>query len=132
MKMHTVSPETNHYHLYNVSAKAAFMEMDSIAKREETVFMEVTFVQEMEDAWSLTEHFYATAMQGGSETAFSVRMWMNVKNKVITVALMQNVLMYQENTNVSAKLDGWVMAIFVQTLMNASSIRTRVVRTRTA
>jgi len=86
MKMHTVSSETNHYHLYNVSAKAAFMEMDFLAKREETVLMEVTFVQEMEDASILMEHFYATATQGGPETAFSVRTWMNVKNKVITVA----------------------------------------------
>jgi len=48
--------------------------------------MKVTFVQEMEDASNLMEHFYVTATQGGPETAFSVRMWMNVKNEVITVA----------------------------------------------
>lgn len=102
--------------------------MGSLALKGETVSMEVTLAQEMEGALRVMVHLNATATQVGSEMAFSARTWMNAQNKVITVALMQNVLIYLENTNAFANPDGRVMAIIVQISMNANSIGILVVK----
>jgi len=48
--------------------------------------MGVTFVQDMQPAWNLTEHLNAIATKDGLEMVFSVRTWMNVKMKIITAA----------------------------------------------
>ena len=60
----------------------------------------------MQAALNLTGRLNAAAIQGGLETVFSVKMLMNAKKKAIAVAVIQNVSIYQENTNVCATMGG--------------------------
>lgn len=83
--------------------------------------MGVTFAQHVQRVKNLTERLNVTATQGGLATVFSVKIKMNATKEVTTAALIQNVSIYRENTNVFARPDGSGMATIVQMSTNASS-----------
>jgi len=94
--------------------------------------MRATFAHHVQRVKNLTERLNVTVTQGGLATAFSVKIKMNVTRKVTTAALIQNVLIYRENTNVFARLDGSGMATIVQMSTSANSTGILAAQMKTA
>jgi len=94
--------------------------------------MRATFAHHVQHVKNLTQRLNVTVTPGGLATASSVKMKMNVMTEVTTVALIQNVLIYRENTNVFVMLDGLGMATIVQMSTNANSTGILAAQMKTA